>query len=332
MNALLPLLSSLLILVMSCKKEVRVPAAEVNNDFNASNAVAAVVTREYLIAPAVTDPSINTAPANHFVSVQEGGVLRNSLFVFLPGTYRNPTVCRGITRKAASMGYHSIGLMYDNRIAGNPLCSATNDTTCHRRVRLEVVDGVDRHPGINVNASNSVINRLYKLLVYLKNTYPTQNWGQYILNGKPDWTKIIVAGHSQGGALAGVMGKFYPLKKVIMISIMDFMKNGKYPDWVRMPANRAKYYAITHPADELVPYPYVKLGWQQLGMTVYGPRVNIDWNLPPYGNTHTLISNIVPTTTLIDKYHNCTAVDGYIPKDVAGKYIWDKAWGYLIGL
>lgn len=311
----------------SCQKKI---GDSINTSVTASDATTAVVTREYSIAPKTTDAAITTALSNHFVSVQEGAVLKNVLYVFFPGTYRNPTVCKATTKKAASLGYHSIGLMYDNLVAGNPLCKATGDITCHSRARREVIDGIDRHPSVNVNFSNSVINRLHKLLVYLNKTYPTQGWGQYILNGKPNWSKIIVAGHSQGGAVAGVIGKFYPIKKVIMISMIDFLNNGKIPDWETLPANKEKFFAITNSADELVPYPKVKIGWTALGMDVYGGRINVDWNPYPYSNSHTLITTITPNTTMVDKYHNSTGVDSYIPKNSAGKYIYDKAWEYLI--
>ena len=318
-----------LISFAGCSKKVSEPQQE--NGISMAVSSNAVVTREYFIAPKTTEPGITHALSNHFASVKEGAVLKNVLYVFLPGTSRDPTGCKATTRKAASLGYHSIGLMYDNRVAGNTLCRATGDTTCHRRARLEVIDGVDRHPNVSVNNANSLINRLYKLLVYLNTIYPAQNWGQYILDGKPNWPKIIIAGHSQGGCLAGLIGKYYPIKKVIMISTIDFLDNGKTPDWETLPANKEKYYAITNSADELIPYPTVKIIWDIMGMTIYGSRVNVDRNAPPYSNTHTLITTLTPPAVGTDKFHNSTGVDSYIPKNSAGVYVYDKAWEYLIG-
>jgi hypothetical protein len=322
---------SLLILLVGCQKDIKDPVTDkITSVTNATNAVAAVTLREYYISPAATDAAINTSLANHFASVQEGAVLKNVLYVFLPGTYRDPTVCRATTRKAASMGFHSIGLMYPNGTAGNPLCSGTGDITCHSRLRREIVDGIDRHPSVAVNPANSIINRLYKLLVYLKNKYPTQNWSQYILNGQPNWSKIIIAGHSQGGAIAGVIGKYYPVKKVIMFSMIDYLNNGKIPDWETLPANKEKFFALTNMYDELVPYGKVTSTWTAMGMSAYGPRVNVDWNLTPTTQTHTLITGKDPMVTMVDKYHNGTGVDSYIPKTAAGVYFYDKAWEYLL--
>lgn len=301
-----------------------------DGSISASVSSEAVVLREYGIAPKTTDAAITTALNNHYVAVQEGAVRKNILYVFLPGTYRTPGGCRATTRKAANMGYHGIALMYDNLVAGNPLCRATGDITCHRRARLEVIDGVDRHPGVNVNTANSLINRLYKLLVYLNTTYPAQEWGQYIQNGAPRWDKIIIAGHSQGGAVAGVLGKFYPVKKVIMFSMIDFLNNGQIPDWETLPANKEKYYALINPLDELVPYDKVQAGWVALGMNAYGPITNVGTTASPYGNAHRLITTVTPPSTDVDPYHNSTGVDTYIPKDASGVYIYDKAWEYML--
>lgn len=315
-----------LVLLCSCKREI-VSNESLNGPVSSSNAV---VTNVYYIAPKVTDATITTALSNHYVSVKTGTALKNVLYVWFPGTYRNPTNCRATTEKAASLGFHSIGLMYDNLVAGNPLCRATGDITCHSRARREVIDGIDRHPTVKVNTANSVINRLTKLLLYLNKTRPTQGWGQYILNGKPNWSKIIVGGHSQGGAIAGVIGKHYPVKKVIMLSMIDYLNNGKIPDWAANQTNKEKYFALTNLADELVPYTKVKIGWDVMGMSAYGGKVNVDWSAPPYGNTHTLITTRTPVTTLIDKYHNSTGVDAYIPKNSSGKYVYDKAWEYML--
>ena len=112
--------------------------------------------------------------------------------------------------------------------------------------------------------------------------------------------------------------------------MIDFMLNGKTPDWELMPANKEKYFFFMNCADEQVPYYYSKIIWQQMGATIYGPYANVDWRPYPYENSHTLVTTITPNTTLVDKYHNSTAVNGYIPKDASGKYIYDKAWEYLL--
>jgi hypothetical protein len=188
---------------------------------------------EYFVAPLQTDAAINEALDSHFVSVKEKSTLKNILFIFLPGSYAKPVQYKAIVRKAADLGYHAIGLMYPDDKPVNNFCANTNDTTCHRRARLEIVDGVDRSPNVTISPANCIVNRVHKLLVYLNTHHPAQHWGQFLTGDSVNWNMVIMGGHSQGGGNAAVMGRYYPLKKVIMFSMMDWMNNGKVPDWIK---------------------------------------------------------------------------------------------------
>ena len=286
---------------------------------------------EYFVAPAQTDPLIDIALDSNFISVKEKSTLKNILFVFLPGSYAAPVQYKGIVRKAAELGYHSVGLMYPDNKPVNTFCAITNDTTCHRRARLEIVDGVDRHPDINVNFNNCIINRLTKLLIFLQKNHSSENWGQFLDGSTVIWSKVIMAGHSQGGGNAAVMGKFYPVKKVIMFSMMDYMTNGKTPDWENLPANKGNYFDIFNPLDEDIPYAGAQLGWQHLGMTTdSSAAVNSDSVPFPYNHTHVLLTSKQPAKSSGPKYHNSTAMDAYVQKDTSGKYVLDKQWEFLI--
>ncbi len=52
---------------------------------------------------------------------------------------------------------------------------------------------------------------------------PGQGWGQYYSGGQIQWDKIIITGHSQGGALAAIMGKRISCKASGDVSMMDFL-------------------------------------------------------------------------------------------------------------
>ena len=315
-----------MLITLGCQKDLK-SAGSLTGPSTSSNVV---VTKEYWVYPSTADPAITTYNALNFVSVQTGAVLKNILFVNIPGTNRPPSQCKVIAQKAVTLGYHAISLTYPNQTAGNPLCGPTGDTTCHERLRREVIDGVDRHPSIAITPTNSIINRLTKLLIYMHKAQPTQGWGQYLVNNQINWSKVIVAGHSQGGALAGVIGRFYPVKRVIMFSMVDFLNNGKIPSWEKMTFNNANYYSLINMNDELVPWPKVKPVWTAAGWLAYGNYINVDWNPYPYNNSHLLISTYKPTSTSIDPYHNMTGVDHYFPKLSTGKYVYEKAWEYLL--
>ena len=115
-----------------------------------------------------------------------------------------------------------------------------------------------------------------------------------------------------------------------MYSMIDFLNNGKIPNWENNKNYKEKYFALINPSDEQVPYASVVPGWAALGLNGYGSPVNISTTAYPYAYSHTLVTTITPVTTMTDKYHNSTGVDTYIPRDASGNYIFDKAWEYLI--
>lgn len=282
------------------------------------------------VAPSITDANIETGAFNlkHYIAKSDQDTM-NTLVVLLPGTFRAPNNYLYITEQLALMGYHVIGLMYKTDPAINPVCRTTDDETCHWRARMETIDGTDRHPSVSVNVSNSIINRLEKVLQYEINAHPTGGWQQFYSSGQLQWNKIIVTGHSQGASLAGVMGKEYSVKRVVMWSVMDFLDSGKIPDWVNNETNHEKYYAFIHPKDELVPFSKAQVGWDRLGMTGYGSMSNIDCNQYPFNNSHILYTTYTPAVSLVDKYHNGTALDIYIKDETAYKNSLKEAIRYL---
>ncbi len=275
--------------------------------------------QEYIVTPGQTDPAIDSYNNPHYAYYASGRSPKNAVVVFLPGTGAEPKNYRAFVQKAADQGYHTIGLMYPNEPAINQLCASSGDITSHSRARLEIIDGVDRHPGIQVNAANSIINRFVKLIAYLHQAHPEEHWDQYVVNGQPAWEKIIIAGHSQGAGHAGVIGKHYPVKRVIMFSGMDFLNNGQIPDWVNNTTNSDRYYALHHVNDELVPYNGAKAGWITLGMGAPS-----DASTPPF-TTHTFFTTAIPALPLPPHFHNMTAVDVYVPR---GKL--DAVWDYFL--
>lgn len=282
------------------------------------------------VRPSTTDNSIETGAYNlrHYMAKSDQPAM-NTLVVFLPGTYRGPANYKFITEQLALLGYHVIGLMYKTDPPINPICRTTDDVTCHWRARMETIDGTDRHPSVSVNVSNSILNRLEKLLQYLIATYPTGGWDQYYSGGQIQWSKIIVSGHSQGASLAGIMGKEFPVKRVVMWSVIDFLDSGNIPSWVNNTTNSSNYYAFIHAKDEQVPFSRAQVGWEKLGMTAFGSMSSVDCSTYPYNNSHILYTTYTPSVSLTDKYHNGTVLDIYIEDETAYKASLIQAIKYL---
>lgn len=289
---------------------------------------------EYIVNPSATNTAITAFDNPHYVYIDTRVVSKNKLFIFLPGTSGFPSVYTLLLKKAASMGYHTIGLMYPN---GSELymASGTNpDNTSFGRCRQEIFDGSEQSLAINVNPDNSIRGRLTRLLLYLNATYPTQNWGQYLQSGQVDWSKCVVAGHSQGGGHALFISKKVLLGKAISFASMDWNTAlGASAAWVFEPGQTpvSRLFSFISTNDQVFSYVNVQRQLNDLGIP--GVPVSIDNSASPFGNTNRLITAATPALTLLLPDHNITCLDQYIPKNAQGAVspAFDSAWEYLLG-
>jgi hypothetical protein len=271
--------------------------------------------------------------SQHYVYV-DTFPLKNKLFVFLPGTTGSPQFYKLIVKKAASMGYQSIGLMYPNSSDLYTAAASSTDNTQFGKCRQEIFDGTDQSTGVNVNFSNCIQRRLYDLLIYLQQQDTTHHWSQFMSNNEIDWSKIIIAGHSQGGGHALYISKQVSVERAISFSSIDWNTTlGRSADWVTQPGatDMSRLYSFNGIGDQIFSYANVQTQLAEMGFT--GPAVSIDSNLPPYSNSHTLTTTATPATSVLFPDHNITCLDAYVPKNNTGGAAieFDRAWEYLIG-
>ena len=312
----------------SCKKKETIIINNPNNN-NADT----IKLYEYKILPSATNPDIITFNNEHEVCYDNRATLLNKLFVFLPGTTGSPSYYKLIVKKAASLGYHAIGLMYPNNSDLYTSAAASSDLGEFARCRQEIFDGTDQTTGVSVNSDNCIKNRLIRLLNYLQLHYPNQNWGQYILNNDVNWSKCVIAGHSQGGGHAFFIAKQVSVDKTISFSSIDWNSNlGASATWVSQTGASpvSKFYSFNGIRDQIFAYGNVQTQLTEMGLQ--GPAISIDSNMPPYSNTHMLTTAATPSISLLFPDHNITSLDSYVPKDGAGNVVasFDRAWEYLL--
>ena len=323
---------SFIILLFSCKKTPVDNSGNGNGNGNGNNNNPAVIFERF-ITPSTVNPQVISFNSQHYVYV-DTFTLKNKLFVFLPGTTGSPQFYKLIVKKAASMGYHSIGLMYPNNSDLYTAAASNADNTQFGKCRQEIFDGTDQSTGVNVNFSNCIKTRLHDLLIYLQQQDTTHNWSQFILNNEIDWSKIVIAGHSQGGGHALYISKQVSVSRAISFSSIDWNGTlGRSADWVTQPGatDVTRLFSINGIADQIFSYANVQTQLADMGFT--GPAVSIDSNQPPYSNSHTLTTTATPATSVLFPDHNVTCLDAYVPKNNTGGAAvnFDKAWEYLIG-
>lgn len=287
-------------------------------------------TKVLKIRPSQTDSLIVTFNADsHYVYFNAEAIPANTLVVHLPGSFGEPKRATIFGKHAAELGFHSIGLMYPNAPTVGSLCTNSSDTTCFEHVRREIIEGVDYSSRINILPNESILNRLKKLLVYLHNNYPTENWQQYLdSENQLIFSKIIFSGHSQGGGHAAMIGKYYPIKRAVCFSSPKDWSNfsDSPPAWLssgNWQINPDQIYCFNHILDE---HPRQLLIWESMGLDVNGPPVDVDINNPPFNTSRQL-------TTAYDlpngDEHGSTVQDNKTPI-ISGVPVFQPVWTYML--
>src|SRR5262249_7504889 len=150
--------------------------------------------------------------------------------------------------------------------------------------RLQTLDGIARSRFSTVNPPNSIYNRLTKVLEYLAATFPGEGWRRFLEHGSPRWSRIAVAGHSQGGGNAALIRKLRSVARVVMISsppegCVD-PKPCRAARWVAIGATpAARYYGLGHRRE--IPVRAIVASWSALGLEAFGGPVAPETSAPP---------------------------------------------------
>jgi len=291
-----------------------------------------------IIAPQTTDPAIDWVPAvnpqfnYHYVWLDAAQESNGKLLVFLPGSNGKPRGYQLLEQEAARLGYHVIGLMYQNSVAVVDVCTGSPDPNCSGNMRLEIIDGVDRSSFVDVSPANSIDNRLTKLLLYLDAQYPNEQWSRFLKHGAPKWSQIAVGGHSQGAGQAALIGKIHHVNRVIMFGgPVDARVAGEADAWVsigKTPA--ARYFALFHSRDHFAAG--IRPNLTALDLDRFGDPVVLEASEPPYGGTHILVTDLEPQGGYaIPNPHLSEAVDRWTPLGPDGTPLLSDAWRYLLG-
>jgi hypothetical protein len=305
----------------------------------------------HIIAPQATDAEINYVPLlnpqlnHHYVWLDQSVRGNQKLLVFMPGTNNVPASWQLLEKEAARLGYHVIGLMYQNDVEVVGKCGGSEfpivipapdpNPDCSANMRLEILRG-DSVPGsafVNVTWANSVDNRLSKLLAYLDQNFPEEGWSRFLEgDGTPKWSQIAVAGQSQGAGEAALIGKIRHVDRVVMfsgppdarvpISVDTWISIGKTP--------ASKYFALFHDRDHLVVG--IRANLTALDMERFGPFVQAENSASPYDGAHVLFTDLQPTLGYAKPNpHQSTARDNNTPLGADGTPLLRDAWRYLLG-
>lgn len=285
---------------------------------------------EYTIDVTATDSAIDTSYGQHYAAINPNVSPKNKLFVFFPGSTAKPSDYRLIVRAAANNGFHAVGLPYPNGLEVYAICAGTNDPACPGQAHQEILTGQGGPAGFDVSDANSIENRLRKLLLYLSQQHPDQKWEQFLgVDNSILWSSVRVAGHSQGGAQAGFIGKQYSVDRVSFFSSPHDKITNQLATWITAsgPTDPSRYFGFSSLQDGIIPWTVIQQNWPALHMDDFGGYVDADSSAPPYDDSHMLSTNLSCQSGYV--CHCITVVDFYTPRDGNGLPTYRNVWQYL---
>jgi len=323
-------LAALSALAVACNLD-KGPAGPASPSFNRSPASEASLLQDS-VRPQDTDPAIDRALDRHYVWLDRAARSNHKLLVFMPGRGGRPANLQLVQREAAGLGYHVIGLMYQNDVLLAGVCGRVPDpNTCFETIRLEILDGIDRSPLVDVSKANSIENRLTKLLQFLTVNYPDDGWNRFLLPDRPKWSQIAVGGFSQGGGQAAMIAKLHVVARVVLFSASPDSVHTEAPQWLATHVTPSeRYWGLAHDRDAF--FRPILASWDSLGMAAFGDTAYVEAREPPYGFTHMLVTHLLPQTGSYanNAGHGATVADQLTPLRGDGTPILDDAWRYLL--
>ena len=272
------------------------------------------------VAPIETDSNYDIDENKHLI-VRNDSTNNNKLFLFIGGTFSEPSLYQSISSFAAGLGFDAISLSYKNNVAATFFANFENEI---------IFDNYRQHlcygtplTFIQVDTLNSINVRAIKLLEYLHDTYPTQNWDQYLESDNTlNWSKIVVGGHSQGAGHACYFGKFEPVDRVLMFAgPNDYSEHFERPaNWLSVPGITPleRHFSYLHLFDNVVDYDFQFSNIGALGLYPLYDSTSVDTTAPPFNNSRCLY--LKDTSGLISEHG----------KPISSTELNDLVWEYML--
>ncbi|HXA80704.1 MAG TPA: hypothetical protein VNV14_05475 [Opitutaceae bacterium] len=324
------------------------------NAMNQSKLAHPDVTR-FSILPSATDPAIKTFDDPHWLYVNRDIVVdqkpelpkdRHQLLLWITGTGGKGHDAVAFCSLAADLGYHAVTLMYPDDIPASACANDANPKS-FENFRLAIIQGghatyqVGRK-NISIDQPESIENRLIKLLLFLKAKRPKENWDQFLNNdGTVKWETIAVAGQSQGGGHAALIGIKHQVARVLCFgSPKDFSKRlhapaAFYREESATPKDR--FFTFNHLQDPVgCTQQQLSKNMKALELDTFGPPVDVTTEDAPYHHTRILTTSFPVVTETSESMtpdgKNSEWARTAHTSVIADKYAdrWKQVWTYLL--
>lgn len=209
------------------------------------------------VAPAQLDPRVDADTLPHVVRWDDAAPAAAPLLVWLAGTGgRSTGGPQELFATVLAEGYRLVVLSYPTTPAVAQACNAqarARDPGCAGQVRQQRVWGNAPTRWIEDGEQDAIVPRLTRLLRHLAaQDEPGGPWIAYLEDGEPRWSRLVLAGQSQGGGHAAFLAKGRAVGGVLMFSGgWDQAAGDALADWYLRPSRTPmERWHSTHHAQE----------------------------------------------------------------------------------
>ena len=230
--------------------------------------------------------------------------------------------------RVSGYGLHAIQVHYANGWFSKLNKEPPPDDKYLGRIRLEAATGEDFSDAIDIPRPDGMAERAFQFVKWLAKENPQGNWEQFLTADKKGlrWDHVIMAGISHGSTTAARFAIHQKVDRVVMFSGPRDQLEGWYSLPSATPANR--FFGFTHVLDGGWTADHYCRSWELLGLNQFGPVVNVDNQMPPYGNSRRLVTD-ADVKKDANRAHSSSVPGGAAVKDAGGKYIHEAVWKYV---
>ena len=285
------------------------------------------------IKPSDTDPAIRDFDSPHYIYVDRSVILtrkspiqdRHELFLYLTGTGGSGRTAIRFCQYAARDGYRVVNIMYPDDVPA-AVCRNDVDPKAFEAFRMAIIEGgkTDR---VSVSRTDSIENRLLKLLLFLKHSRPREEWGQFLsVSNEINWGMVATGGQSQGGGHAALLGIKHRMARIIGTGApKDYsITLGRPAAWYSLDSATPKdrFFFLNHVQDFQGCTPEQCLeNIKALGLSA---SVNVDSVPFPYQHSRNLTTDYPGGQKLDSKTAHTTGIAA------ANEKIFSKVWQYML--
>jgi len=227
--------------------------------------------------------------------------------------------------RLAGYGLHAIQPHYANRWFSKVCRETPVGEHCRGNMRLEAATGADYSAEVDLQKPDSMQERARRLVKWLASEHPIGHWDQFLTEDGRElrWDKVIMAGTSHGSTTSARFAKHQKVSRVVMLC----GPRDQYQSWQSLPSATPsnRYFGFSHVLDSGWIADHYCRSWELIGLHQYGPIVNVDDALPPYGNSRRLI-----TSRDVKNAHGAVGPGGgSTPKNPDGTLAYEDVWRYM---